>query len=66
MSPQEIADKCVCPIDNEVRCLRAENERLKRELETAKNLRMLDRAEVIQLRRMVGVLIEEKEAAVNG
>ena len=66
MSPQEIADKCVCQLDVEARLLRIENDRLKRELETEKNLRMLDRAEVIQLRRMVEVLIEEKEAAVNG
>lgn len=46
--------------------LRRENDRLKRELETEKNLRMLDRAEVVQLRRMAEALIEEKEAGKNG
>lgn len=59
MRPQEIADKCVCQIDEEVRRLRAENERLRRDLDSERNLRMLDKAEIIRLRRML-------EAAVDG
>ena len=59
MSPQEIADKCVCRVDEEVRRLRAENERLRRDIESERNLRMLDQAEIIALRRML-------EAALDG
>lgn len=57
MSPQEIADKCVFPA-NEVRRLRVENERLRRELSEAKDLRMLDMAEIVRLRRMLEVAID--------
>ena len=57
MSPQEIADKCVFPA-NEVRRLRAENAKLRRELSEAKDLRMLDMAEIVRLRRMLEVAID--------
>lgn len=63
MSPQEIADKCVRPADA-IRRLQAENDRLRRDLESERNLRMLDKAEVIRLRRMVEAAIEDKEGAL--
>lgn len=61
MSLQEIADKCVCQIDDEVRRLRAENEKLKRDLDSERNLRMLDKAEVVRLRRMIEAAVDIRE-----
>lgn len=52
----------MCP-DDEVRRLRAENELLRRDLESERNLRMLDKAEVIRLRRMIEAAIEDKEGS---
>lgn len=53
--------KCTCWIEEEVHRLRAENEKLRRDLESERNLRMLDRAEVIRLRRMIEAAADIRE-----
>lgn len=57
MRPQEIADKCVCPADA-IRRLQAENEKLRRNIDEERNLRMLDQAEIVRLRRMLEAVID--------
>ena len=46
------------PQDMEIQALRREIARLRRELSEAKDLRMLDMAEIVRLRRMLEVAID--------